>query len=67
MTYNSPPLIDGDELLVEWYVFKRALLLEKKVIMERKEGSVSPNMQEILNEMKKSHTFGGIFPETWKL
>ena len=35
--------------------------------MERKEESVSPNMQEILDEMNKSHTYGGIFPETWKL
>ena len=62
MTYTSPLLIDGDELLSEWCVFKRALLLEKKVIIERKEGSVSPNKQEIINEKKKSHTFGGIFP-----
>ena len=35
--------------------------------MERKEESVSPSMQEILDEMNKSHTYGEIFPETWKL
>ena len=35
--------------------------------MERKEEPVSPSMQEILDEMNKSHTYGGIFPETWKL
>ena len=35
--------------------------------MERKEESVSPSMQEILDEMNKAHTYGGIFPETWKL
>ena len=35
--------------------------------MERKEDSVSPSLQEILDEMTKSHTYGGIFPETWKL
>ena len=35
--------------------------------MERKEESGSPSMQEILDEMNKSHTYGGIFPETWKL
>ena len=35
--------------------------------MERKEESVSPSMQEILDELNKSHTYGGIFPETWKL
>ena len=66
-TYTSPPLLDGDELLSEWKIFRRALLVEKKAIMERKEESVSPSMQEILDEMNKSHTYGGIFPETWKL
>ena len=35
--------------------------------MEHKEESVSPSMQEILDEMNKSHTYGGIFPEMWKL
>ena len=35
--------------------------------MERKEESVSPSMQEILDEMNKSHTYRGIFPEIWKL
>ena len=66
-TYTSPPLLDGDELLSEWKIFRRALLVEKKAIMERKEESASPSMQEILDEMNKSHTYGGIFPETWKL
>ena len=66
-TYTSPPLFDGDELLSEWKIFRRALLVEKKAIMECKEESVSPSMQEILDEMNKSHTYGGIFPETWKL
>ena len=65
-TYTSPPLFDGDELLSEWKIFRQALLVEKKAIMERKEESVSPSMQEILDEMNKSHTHGGIFPETWK-
>ena len=67
-TNTSPPLLDGNELLSEWKIFRRALLVEKKAIMERKEESVSPSMQEILDEMmNKSHTYGGIFPETWKL
>ena len=35
--------------------------------MERKEESVSPSMQEILDEMNKTHMYRGIFPETWKL
>ena len=44
MTYTSPPLLDGDELLSEWKIFRRLLLVEKKAIMERKEESVSPSM-----------------------
>ena len=67
MTYTSPPLLHGDELLSEWKIFRRALLLEKKAIMERKKESVSPSLQHILDEMETSHTYGGIFPETWKL
>ena len=63
-TYTSPPLLDGDELLSEWKIFRRALLVDKKATMERKEESVSPNMQEILDEMNKSHTCIGIFPVT---
>ena len=35
--------------------------------MEHKEELASPSMQEILDEMNKSHMYGGIFPETWKL
>ena len=34
--------------------------------MERKEESVSPSMQEILDEMNKSFTYVAIFPEMWK-
>ena len=49
-TYTSPPLLDGDELISEWKIFRRALLVEKRAIMERKEESVSPSMQEILDE-----------------
>ena len=36
MTYTSPPLLNGDELLSEWKIFRRAFLLEKKSIMECK-------------------------------
>ena len=34
-TYTSPPLLDGDELLSEWKIFRWALLVEKKPIMEQ--------------------------------
>ena len=67
MTYTSPPLLHGDKLLSEWKVFRHALLLEKKAIMESKKESVSLSLQHILDEMEMSHTYGGIFPKTWKL
>ena len=35
--------------------------------MEHRKELVSPSMQDILAEMEKSHTYEGIFPETWKL
>ena len=40
MTYTSPPLLHGDELLSEWKIFRRALLLEKKAIMEHIKGGI---------------------------
>ena len=36
--------------------------------MERKNPPIlSPTMQDILEEMMKSETYEGVFPETWKL
>ncbi len=32
ITYTSPPLLDKDDLLSEWKIFRRAFLLEKKSI-----------------------------------
>ena len=34
ITYTSPPLLDKDDLLSEWKIFRRAFLLGKKSIME---------------------------------
>ena len=65
-TFTSPPLLDREELLSEWKIFRHAFLLEKKSIMEHRKDLVSPSMQDILAEMEKSHTYEGIFPETWK-
>ena len=36
ITYTSPPLLDGDELLSKWKIFRNALLVERKAIMDRK-------------------------------
>ena len=39
----------------------------KKSIMEHRKELVSPSIQDILAEMETSHTYEGIFSETWKL
>ena len=67
-THTSKPLVDASELLSEWKIFRRALVVEKKSLMERKNSPIlSPTMQDILEEMMKSKTYEGVFPETWKL
>ena len=35
-TYTSPPLVDSEEILAEWRVFARAMVTEKKAIMEKR-------------------------------
>ena len=66
-TYISPLLFDADEFLSEWKILRCALLLEEKAIMEQKKESVSPSVQDILDELETSHTCGENFPEMWKL
>ena len=65
---THPPLVDASELLSKWKIFRRALVVEKKSLMDRKNSPIlSPTMQDILEEMMKSKTYEGVFPETWKL
>ena len=67
-THTSKLFVDASELLSEWKIFRRALVVEKKSLMERKNSPIlSPTMQDILEEMMKSKTYEGVFPETWKL
>ena len=70
-THTSKPLVDASELLSEWKIFRHALVVEKKSLMERKNPLIlSPtmqDMQDILEEMMKSKTYEGVFPETWQL
>ena len=35
-TYTSPPLVNEEEILAEWRIFKRALAKEKNTMMEKK-------------------------------
>ena len=66
--HTSKPLIDASELLSEWKIFRRTLVVEKKSLMERKNSPIlSPTMQDILEDMMKSKTYEGVFSETRKL
>ena len=66
-TYTSPPLIDSEEILSKWRVFKRAFAKEKKALMEKKQLSKPATLQEIEMEMESGDEYGGIFPEMFKL
>ena len=52
-TFTSPPLLDREELLSEWKIFRCAFLLKKKSIIEHRKELVSPSMQDLIR-MKKS-------------
>ena len=64
-TYTSPPLLDQQELLSEWKVFRRALYKEKQLISLKKLST--PSMQEVLQSMKATEAYKGIFPQTFIL
>ena len=61
VTYSSLAIINRDELLGEWQVFKRGFFKEKKI--EKK--TRPPSLQGIKNTMETSYAF--IFPETFNM
>ena len=50
--YTSPPLVDSEELCAEWRVFKRAMVKEKKAIMEKMKITKPPTLQDVKVEME---------------
>ena len=68
VTYSSPPLLDRDELLSEWKVFRRAFYKEKELIVHACSKKLStPSMQEVLQSMQATDAYKGIFPQTFTL
>ena len=67
VTYTSAPLVDRDELLSEWKIFRRALCKEKELIVRLKKLSTPPSMQEVLQSMRATEAYKGIFPQTFTL
>ena len=70
ITVTSPPLVDGEEVLAEWRLFKRAFalelksFLEKKVLREKGKNCKPPTLEKSMGEMEGSGTYSEIFPET---
>ena len=64
-TYTSPPLVNGEEIFADWRIFKRALAKEKKTMMEKKEMSKPPSLQDVKIGMELSGAHRGIFPEIY--
>ena len=63
-TYTSPPLVDSEEILSEWRVFKRAFAKQKKALVEKNQLSKPPTLQEI--KMESCDGCADIFPEIIK-
>lgn len=66
VTYTSPPLLDREELLSEWKIFRRALYKERELIVRSKKQS-TPSMQEVFQSMQTTDAYKGIFPQTFTL
>ena len=71
-TFSSPPLVDGEEVLAEWRLFKRAFSAELKSVTEKRlkekgKGCKPPTLQEMKTEMEHSGSYSDIFTETFKL
>ena len=65
--YTSPPLVDSDEILSEWRVFKRAFSKQKMALMERMKFSKPPTLQELKTDMESCGGYTDIFPEMFQL
>lgn len=67
VSYSSPPLLNREDLLSEWKIFRRALLQERNSLVKSKCLTKVPHLQELLQEMTSSDAYTGIFPEIFKL
>ena len=59
--YTSPSLLDKDDLVREWQVFKRALKQETALLMERKKITELPPMWEVKVHMECTGAYTGYF------
>ena len=67
VTYTSKALIDADETVAEWRIFKRAVVRERDDMMQKKKLAKSPTLQELKVEMTALNTHATIFLNIFKL
>ncbi len=66
-TYTSLPVVDTEEVMAEWTVFKRAFAKKKKAFMEKNKLTKPPTLQDVKAEMESTSAYIDIFPEIFKL
>ena len=59
--FTSPPILNADELITEWALFRRAMIIEKNSLLRLKNLESAASLQELLKEMNTSSTYSGIF------
>ena len=47
VTYTSEALIDAEETVAEWRIFKRAVVRERDEMMQKKKLAMPPTLQEL--------------------
>ncbi len=57
-------LVDREEVLAEWKIFKRALVKEKREMMEKDQLSKSPSLQEVKRKMECSGAYVTVYRKT---
>ena len=64
-TFKSSPVLEADQLISEWPVFRRALQKEKEALISSKSLKKAPSFQEVFEAMLLSylHEILDIFKE----
>ncbi len=66
-TFKSSPVLEADQLISEWPVFRRALQKEKEALISSKSLKKAPSFQEVFEAMLLSDAYSEIFPEVYNL
>ena len=59
--FHFTTILNADELITEWALFRRAMIIEKNSLLRLKNLESAASLQELLKEMNTSSTYSGIF------